>query len=92
MMEALTGVPSHNQQYLYKGKESTQTSMTTIKNVGLVNKAKVIMLSITGQRLSSLRKMENEQREREKMMQYHASKGMIKVHLTFLSLTPLGMT
>jgi hypothetical protein len=59
-MEALMGVPPDNHNYLYKGKMFTQASVTTIKDAGLANRAKVTMLGITGQELSSLRKMENE--------------------------------
>ncbi|KAI0285767.1 WLM-domain-containing protein [Russula aff. rugulosa BPL654] len=58
---------------------ASHTPATLIKDAGLTPGLKVTMLGSMDQELSSMMKMENEQRRREQIMQDRASKGTIKV-------------
>jgi hypothetical protein len=82
-LEALTAIPVVRQKLLYKGKKPSHTPATTIKDAGLTPGLKVTMLGSMDQELSSMMKIENEQRRREQIMQDRASKGTIKVRPPF---------
>lgn len=79
-LETLTAIPAARQKLLYKGKKASHASpATTIRDAGLTHGLKVTMLGSMDQELSSMLKMENEQRRREQIMQDRATKGTIKV-------------
>jgi hypothetical protein len=82
-LESLTTIPAARQKLLYKGKKASHTPATTIKDAGLTHGLKVTMLGSMDQELSSMLKMENEQRRKEPIMQDRASKGTIKVRSQF---------
>jgi len=80
-LESLTAIPAARQKLLYKGRKASHTPATTIKDAGLTHGLKLTMLGSMDQELSSMLKMENEQRRREQIMQDRATKGPIKVRL-----------
>ena len=82
-LETLTAIPAARQKLLYKGKKASHTPSVTIKDAGLTHGLKVTMLGSMDQELSSMLKMENEQRRREQILQDRASKGTIKVRSLF---------
>lgn len=75
----LTNVPPTNQKLLYKGKKASHGDDTTLADAGFKDGFKLQMLGNTDEELGGLRKVEDEQKRVERIMQERQAKGTVKV-------------
>lgn len=83
----LTAVPVANQKFLYKGKKTSHSDQDTIEQVGLRDGIKVQMLGSTAEEIGGMRVVEDEVKEKERIMKerdekYRRSKVRSLVHQT----------
>ncbi|THH17445.1 hypothetical protein EW146_g3366 [Bondarzewia mesenterica] len=84
-LEELTSVPPSQQKLIYKGKKPSHTDDTTLQEAGFKNGIRVQLLGATAEEVGGIRKIEDEQRKRERIMRERALKGTVKVRSTGLS-------
>lgn len=85
-ISSLTNVPPTNQKLLYKGKKpahSNDEENVTLEQAGFKDGFKVQMLGNTEEELGGMRKVEDEQKRRERIMAERMAKGTVKVRFYF---------
>ena len=81
-LEELTEVPPSLQKLLYKGKKQAGSDVAgdvTISQVGIKSGVKIQLIGSTMKELDSMRAVENENQQRERIMRERATKAPVKV-------------
>lgn len=79
-LEELTGVPPSLQKLLFKGKKANnQTEGATLDQIGIKDGMKIQLLGSTEAQLVVMRKVENEKRRKEDIIEQRSSMNLPKV-------------
>ena len=87
-LEELTEVPPSLQKLLYKGKKQAGSDVAedvTISQVGIKSGVKIQLIGSTMKELDSMRAVENENQQRERIMRERATKAPVKVSASLKS-------